>query len=826
MSDKAHNPGQTPAPDHRSWLGRRLGRAGEHLARIVLRRPLLTVSLALLCGAGALALTSTLAFDSSFAALLPEDAEEVREVRELQRLAGGTTELVVAVESRDTERRLAFARKIVSHLRKDPAVQRADVEFPIDFFMDRRLLLLPLKTLTELQEAIDEEVEASKARANPLYVDLEEEEPWSRVDDIEKESGLGGLVSETFTSPDGRYLFVRVRPRGTSSDMAEGKVALAALKAAVAGAGPPPGMKIRLAGALVVNQEQNDRMDQDMRRASLVALLLVVLLMTLYVRRLASPVILAVPLTIGVLSTLAFTAVTLGQLNLITGFLVSALFGLGIDFEIHLYLRYLEFLRHGAGRRQAMTRAMALTLPGCATAAATTTAAFYAVTVSDFRGFREYGLMAGTGVLITLAVTYLVLPPLAVLITRRGREVSVPAATPIKLKPHPDRGGFRKRVAWTVVVLAALGLLGSVLRVDQVRWQSDFYKLRGASDTVAFNDWVSNILGGTLSPAAILVQDLDQARAVEKHLEPLTKDKKSGFKSTLSLASLVPTDLDKKKAVLAKIRGSLEEVLEEDLEPEDEDRLKDALKLAKAKPWTVEEIPEVFRNRFLTTDGKAQFVIVWPRSAMYLEDEVIEWGDSLNAVRAELRAKGLPVKIMDENRLGASVLKKMRTDAPLMLAAAATAVFVLLLVGFGRWQPAVLIMGTLAVGISWMLGYMTIIDLEINVFNQAILASVIGMGIDNAVHLYNRYREEGPGQMSRVISTTGSASLLATATTAIGFGAAISAHHYGVRSLGWLAVVGLSCTFVASTLFFPSVLRLLEWFKGDDRPGQTRGTQP
>jgi len=794
-----------------------LGAAGQRLAGAVLGRPILTLGLSLLVAVGALYLTTTLTFDSSFAALLPPDAEEVREVRELQRLAGGTTELVVAVGGEDPERRLEYARKVVGHLRKDPAVQRADVEFPVDFFRDRRLLLLPLKTLRKLKGAMDEEIEAAKARANPLYVDLEDDEeqggPWSRVEAIEQEAGLSGLARETYKSPDGRYLFVRVRPRGTSSDMAQGKVVLASLKAAVTGAGQvPEGLEVRLAGALVVNQEQNDRMDQDMRRASLVALALVVLLMTVYVRRLAAPIIIAAPLILGVLSTLAVIALTLGQLNLITGFLVSALFGLGVDFEIHLYLRYLEFLRAGArSRRDAMSRAVARTLPGCATAAATTAAAFFAVSVSDFRGFREYGMMAGAGVLITLAATYIALPPLAVLITRRGRPRSDASLAAMAATARAvGRRNFGRGMAWTVVLLAGVGLLGSLARADDVRWHSDFYKLRGTSKSVAFNEWVAGILGGTLSPAAILVQDLDQARRVEEHLAPLVGDPRSQFKSTLSLASLVPADAANKLAVMGQIRASLQQVDPEDLDDADRERLEDALKLTGATTWTVDEIPEVFRNRFLTADGKGQFVIVWPRSAMYAEDEIIAWGDALNKVRRELRAAGIPVKIMDENRLGARVLKKMRTDAPVMLGAAATAVFVLLLVGFGRFWPAALVMGTLAVGVSWMLGYMTVIDLEINVFNQAILASVIGMGIDNAVHIFNRYREEGEGHLSRVISTTGSASLLATATTAIGFGAAISAHHYGVRSLGWLAVVGLSCTFIASTLFFPSVLRLLE----------------
>ena len=69
---------------------------------------------------------------------------------------------------------------------------------------------------------------------------------------------------------------------------------------------------------------------------------------------------------------------------------------------------------------------------------------------------------------------------------------------------------------------------------------------------------------------------------------------------------------------------------------------------------------------------------------------------------------------------------------------------------------------------------------------------------------------EGPGSIPRVVSTTGSAALLASTTTAIGFGTTVTAHHAGINSLGWLAVIGIASTFVGSTIFFPSVLHLLE----------------
>ena len=394
--------------------------------------------------------------------------------------------------------------------------------------------------------------------------------------------------------------------------------------------------------------------------------------MTLHIRRLAAPLILALPLLIGVSTALAFTSLTIGQLNLVTGFLVTALFGLGVDFEIHLYLRYLEELGKQHDRKAAMRTAMVQTLPACMTAATTTAAAFFAMTISDFRGFREYGVIAGMSVLITLVSTYVVLPPLAVLLSRKGKRQRL----------TPARGGLRYGVAVPMVLAGVALLVFSLLAASQVRWRTDFRKLRGDSETVDFSYFVGDLLGGSLTPAGILVQDVGQARRVHQYLDALVQDPNSAVKQYLSLASMVPSDAEHKLPILRKIQHSLESVLEQKLKPQDRQRVEDALMLARARPWTTEEIPLVFRRQFQTVDGDGQFVVVWPRFPTHEEDKVIAWGQALERIRVDLRERGIPVRILAENRIAARVLTQMREDAPLVLGAAALAVLLILVLDF------------------------------------------------------------------------------------------------------------------------------------------------
>ncbi|MCK5800726.1 MAG: MMPL family transporter [Deltaproteobacteria bacterium] len=798
-------------------------RLADRLSRTVLGRPVTTVVLFLLLGAISAGVASNLRFDTAFDALLAPGTQELLEVRALAKKAGGTVRLMIAVGGKKSGR-LPFARRVVSALRKTDFIRYADVDYPIDFFLDRRAYFLPMKTLKKLRGELDLEVARARARANPLYVDFEDDAPkgaasgkdaktgWRRFEALDKERiASAPELKRRFASPDGKYLYIQAKPLGSSYDMAAGKILFDKIKAVVRAQDPKRyGVFVRYAGALPVNQEQNSKMNADLRRASLIALALILGLMTLYTRKLVASIIFALPLLTGVGVTLALVQILFGQLNLVSGFLVSALLGLGIDYEIHLYLRYLEELSKGPTPRQAMETALQRTLGSNMTAAMTTAAAFFAIAIAQFRGFREYGLIAGMGVLITLVVTCAMLPPLAVLLSRTGKRG-------LRLFPETH---FRRRFAWPMIIVGTLALIYSVvIAAPKVRWNSNFRKLRGISKVVDFTFYSERVMGGSLSPAAIYVKDIAEARKVQDFLDPLTTSKTSGVLRTLSLATMLPPQMKEKEAVVAAMRKTLQAVVKEDLKPKDRKAAEKALKFLRAGPWRLQDIPAVFRRPFSTVDGVGQFVIVWPRSEMVDEPEIVAWGEELNRIRIDLRERGIPARILDENRIGARVLSEMRSEAPLILAAAMLAVILILVTDTRSPKQVLLITGALGVGVAWMLGVMYIVDLEINVFNLAVLATVIGIGLDNAVHIQHRYREEGRGSLPTVVATTGGASFLASATTAIGFGAAVTAHHNGVQTLGWLALIGFTTTFISSTIFFPAVLRVLE---GSQRQGVER----
>jgi predicted RND superfamily exporter protein len=108
--------------------------------------------------------------------------------------------------------------------------------------------------------------------------------------------------------------------------------------------------------------------------------------------------------------------------------------------------------------------------------------------------------------------------------------------------------------------------------------------------------------------------------------------------------------------------------------------------------------------------------------------------------------------------------------------------------------------------ILWLLGGMAIFKIQINVMNVAVTPMLLGIGIDDAVHMLNAYLHEAKRDLQRVFVLTGKAVALTTLTTCIGFGSLAFADHPGLSSMGTLAIWGVSLAFLSTVTFLPALI--------------------
>ena len=134
------------------------------------------------------------------------------------------------------------------------------------------------------------------------------------------------------------------------------------------------------------------------------------------------------------------------------------------------------------------------------------------------------------------------------------------------------------------------------------------------------------------------------------------------------------------------------------------------------------------------------------------------------------------------------------------------AVFLILVADFKNIKLAFLTMIPLLSSFLTLFGIMALTGIKFDFVNIIVVPLLIGIGIDNAVHINHRYLREGKGKMDLVIARTGTALLMTTLTTVFGFASFIPSIMRAMRSTGIVLSLAMAIAFLYSVLFHPAVL--------------------
>jgi predicted RND superfamily exporter protein len=93
--------------------------------------------------------------------------------------------------------------------------------------------------------------------------------------------------------------------------------------------------------------------------------------------------------------------------------------------------------------------------------------------------------------------------------------------------------------------------------------------------------------------------------------------------------------------------------------------------------------------------------------------------------------------------------------------------------------------------------------LQFNLGNLVAVPLIIGIGVENGIHLVHRYREAGERGPMLVAGSTGRSVALFSLTTIIGFGSLMVAKYYGIFSMGLLLTLAVGSVLVASLMVLP-----------------------
>ena len=151
--------------------------------------------------------------------------------------------------------------------------------------------------------------------------------------------------------------------------------------------GVAPDARVQIVAAYNVAKDI-DTILRDAKRATILSVLLVTCVLVFGFRTVRALALVLVPMGIATCVTLACAALLLPQLNALTIFLFAVLFGMGVDFSVHLFA-----LRPGdhAARWPAVIERPLRPLTA---SMLTTTSSLAILGIADFKAFREFGAIS------------------------------------------------------------------------------------------------------------------------------------------------------------------------------------------------------------------------------------------------------------------------------------------------------------------------------------------------------------------------------------------------------------------------------------------------
>lgn len=753
-----------------------------------------------------------LGFESDFESLLPRSFESVKSLDDITKEFGGTGYLVIVVESDDLPKSKEFSAALVKKLEKLPEVRYITWRQPKQYFDDRRLLYMDMPDLQEVRARIKDKITFEKQQANPLFIDVLDSEYKLDFSDIEKKYEGNDVFRDYYVSKDGRELVLLVKPTGLAGNLGFSRKLVKEAQDAVAQVNPAayaPSIKVSYTGRFKKQIDLNDQLQRDLTTTGAGSLALVILLLVIYFRQVRPLFLIILPLSAGLLLTFAVTYFAIGYVNIISAFLVSILMGISADYGIVLYSRYIEERLEGMSPAEAVADTLRNTCEPIFLSGLTTGLVFLSLMLAEFKGFSQFGFIAGLGVFLNMLVFFTLFPALVLLFEK---------FKPAKLRP-PLSVAFKpthRPFYIPVVIAAVLMTIYAGTKVKDASFEYNFSKIQGSNiPSFKLDEHVNVIIGASLTPDLALVKDLDEARAVSRVLDAKEKMPGTTIASHASLLTFLPEDQAAKRALLHDIRVMLDDSALNVLKGEQKRKLDDTKKLLEPPVVNRGNLPPEILRLFQGESGRPA-VLIFPKIDL-ADAELVR--KSSNEIR-DLHIPGRTVHPCSESIIFADILNMIERDGKMIMPLALLLTILPVIAAYRKPKPITLVLVPLCSGFIWIFGVMALFGMKFDFFSVIMLPLVFGLGDDYAEYIYGRYKEEGPGSVHFVLTHTGPAVAVSALTAFIGFGALLFAGHNGLQSIGKMAAVGIACVFGAAVMLLPSMIVIME--KWENRNGKQK----
>lgn len=782
-------------------------------------RSILTLAITLGIASLGIWLATGLRLDTGVEALLPADSVSVRSIESARDELGLEEPLTVLVASDDPARNHALIGQLDETFSAWPETVWVMTSYGLDALAERALYYVDAETLREWNELAEEALDWEVCKRSPLCVtiaDPPELPDGDAVRDAVDRSAAGTVLRQltgesaretgevedddqatrALCNDDESVCAIQVMLSGSPGDLAYARMIkerVETLTQPLAEAQPSE-TRIEVIGRYRVAPAEHAIIVDDLRLVSLLAALGALVTVLVFFRDLTAVFQLMVPMLSGLAVAVGAIALIEPKINIISASALAILAGMAIDFGIHLLMHYQSARAEGLKPPAAVKESVQELWVSLLVAGLTTACGFAALSMTDFQGFSQMGWMASLGIIVTLLWTLAVFPSMTRLIpgsAKAGRSI-----------PAKDRSAQR----FAIIVLAG-GML-TIPIAAQIGFESNLSKLQpdgvahglDASMMRARGNINALYFGETREAVDAALEDqLMHGGAVEVlGVEPVV----------VSSQVILPDDAEEKAALLDDLKATLVRARKKALELDDTKLLAE---LDELEPWLdvegpprPEHVPEWLAAALVSKDGSfgKSGIIYVPLRGSNAEamERLAVWLD-------ELRAAHPSVTFASAAALLGEVTPALKTDSPWIVGL----VFIGLVLATAIASRSLSVTRDvfLATALSAILfaATLTILGINLHLYNLLAVPVVIGLAVDGAVHVRWVHMKSARQQYATYKAVAAS-----TITSMVAFGALMTAESPGLRSLGEVGVIGLGISLAVN----------LVWLRAWCAPRQTK----
>ncbi|MEM7097582.1 MAG: MMPL family transporter [Pseudomonadota bacterium] len=664
-------------------------------------------------------------------------------------------------------------------------------------------------------------------------------------------SGQDGAIKwadEFFPLDEARYQLIYLKPQvvdqadGSQTKLTDAQM-VAALRASLAEVNLPDSVTVKLTGEIPLQHEEIEAAVTGISLAGWLSLGLLLIVLVVGVR--SGKIVLATfsMLAIGVIWTSAYAMLTVGEFNTISLVFIVMFFGLGVDFALHFSLRFQEAINdddsHPVEALVVSTASVGRAISLCTV---TTALGFLVFWPTDYQGLADLGVISAGGMAVAWILTFTYLPAVYSLLgPPRAHKMDLPTSDAVVhwLIGHRP---------WVLGVVA----VSSVLAIGVASRSSFDYSVLALKDEASESMSTLRELQAEglstdyqlfyLSDAPLIAEEVESLATVDELRRPL---------------DFVPQDQEDKLYVIEDLQFLLSDALAED------DGAGQAASIAQSRQ-TIKALSEMLDSRvhtseFVSSDVVDQTAQTLAQLAQLSDEQLGAWQTSVVSqlvaeiawlqralTVTELNFDDLPDSVTSRlvgregERLN-SILPKQdiaqvdalsdfitevrgvlpgATGRPVIewgvgqivvdafiqaLTFAFIVIGLVILVSLRSVQSTAMIMLPLGLTAVCALAVGVLIEQPINMASILVLPLIFGLGVDNGIHVVDRYLGEGDVE-HLMHSSTPRAVMLSTLTTIGAFAALSISPHMGTASIGVLLSVSVGFLLLFTIFLVPVLL--------------------